>query len=74
LKIYHSGTDEGFRKGEIARTKFKLGLTFKDLGQIEDANVAIQEAEKIRREILGSKYFQSAGEDSYDSLVSPWAL
>lgn len=75
--MYKSGKDEGFRHGEIARTSYKLGLVLKELGESENAIVAMEAARELRNEVL-QKSGRSAGEedaveDGYDNLVSLWA-
>lgn len=77
LAVYKSGKDEGFRHGEIARTSYKLGLVLKELGESENAIVAMEAARGLRDEVL-QKSGRSAGEedareDGYDNLVSLWA-
>lgn len=75
LHIYESGSDKNFRKGEIARTTYKLGLVYQDQGEKDKAKTHFEQALQLRKEVLGDKYIASEviNETSFDSLVSLWA-
>lgn len=75
LKVYKSRSDRGFGRGEIARTTYKMGLVYQELGNHEDlAATHLNEAEDdARKELLGDEYYPAVGEASFDLLVSIWA-
>lgn len=75
LRIYESGSDKDFRKGELARTTYKLGLVYHDQGKQDKADSCIEHAQQLRIEALGAKYVgsETTDEESFDSLVSLWA-
>lgn len=65
-----SRSDQGFRRGEIARTTYKMGLVYQELGNHDDlAATYLNDAEDARKELLGDE----VGEASFDWLVSIWA-
>lgn len=75
LYIYESGSDKDFRKGELARTTYKLGLVYQDQGKKDEAKSRFEHAQQLRIEVLGDNYIgsEAADEESFDSLVSLWA-
>lgn len=71
LKRYKSRSDQGFRRGEIARTTYKMGFFYHELGNHDDlAATYLNEAEDARKELLGDEYYPAVGEASFDLLVS----
>ena len=74
LKVYKSGSDQGFRRGEIARITYKIGLVYQELGNHEGlAATYFNEAEDALKDLLGEEYYPAVGEASFDLLVSIWA-
>ncbi len=59
-------------KNEIARTKYKLGCVLQDSGSFEEGTKLIEEAERLRKEILGQDV-ESGNERSFDELVMFWS-
>lgn len=70
LKVYKSGSDEKFRQKEIARTNYKLGLIFEEMGDIDKADECLRTAEQIR---MKENCAPANKEEDYDNLVSLWA-
>lgn len=70
LKVYKSGSDEKFRQREIARTNYKLGLVFAEMGIKDKSDKCLQAAEQIR---VKEKCAPANKEEDYDNLVSLWA-
>jgi hypothetical protein len=73
LGTYQSGSDVVYRNGEIARTSYYLSVVLQKQGNEEESKTFFQDAEKLRKEILGDGYFDSTDEEAYDQLVSLWA-
>lgn len=59
-------------RNERARAKYKLGCVLQDAGSLEDGTRLINEAEEIRREILGSDVLPGEERD-FDELVMFWS-
>ncbi|KAH8203220.1 hypothetical protein TruAng_002625 [Truncatella angustata] len=55
-------------RNERARTKYKLGCVLQDMGKVEDGSQLINEAEQIRRDILGPGV-SPGDEHHFDELV-----
>lgn len=61
-------------KNEIARTRYKRGCIYQDMGERQRGLEEIREAEKMRREIIGSENWQPAGgEEDFDAIVQFWS-
>lgn len=73
LTIYSSGQGTPFRKGEIARTTFKLGTVYLLQGNVDLGQAQIDEAQRLRKEIMGEEWFDANTEDAFDKLVSIWS-
>jgi hypothetical protein len=72
LEIYCSPINKEYRKGEMARTNYKLSLVLKLDLQFDEAETKNTEAEKLRKEYLKEDWRPATGEESYDSLVNLW--
>lgn len=73
LEIYKSNTV--FFKNEIARTKYKLGCVYQNLGDKENGREEIKEAERLRKEIVPPENWAPAlYEESFDDIVQFWSL
>ncbi|KXX77252.1 Protein SERAC1 [Madurella mycetomatis] len=59
-------------RNERARTKYKLGCVLQDMGKIEEGSQLINDAEQIRRDILGPNVLPG-GERDFDALVMFWS-
>ncbi|KAK0611224.1 P-loop containing nucleoside triphosphate hydrolase protein [Immersiella caudata] len=59
-------------RNERARTKYKLGCVLQDTGRLAEGTKLINEAEELRREILGAKV-PPGEEKDFDSLVMFWS-
>ncbi|KAH6658972.1 P-loop containing nucleoside triphosphate hydrolase protein [Truncatella angustata] len=59
-------------RNERARTKYKLGCVLQDMGKVEDGSQLINEAEQIRRDILGPGV-SPGDEHHFDELVMFWS-
>ena len=57
----------------MSRTSFYLGIVLQRQGEERKSTVLFQNADKLRREVLGDEYFDSKDEEAYDQLVSLWA-
>ncbi|KAJ5414876.1 hypothetical protein N7509_000210 [Penicillium cosmopolitanum] len=73
LDIYQSGSDQGFRKGEIARTMYKKGCVLRLLGELGTAQNVLQKAKSLRKELIGMDDDRMNDESAFDELVSLWA-
>jgi hypothetical protein len=73
LKVYQTGPDKEFRKGEIARTYYKLALTRLKMKQNAIADKDFARAEALRKELVSADSVL-CGESLYDSLVSVRSL
>ena len=61
-------------KNEIARTRYKRGCIYQDMGDRQRGTVEIREAERMRKEIIGSENWQPAtGEEDFDAIVQFWS-
>ena len=70
LNIYNN---DPLYNNEIARTKYKLGCTLQDSGEISKGRIEIEKAETLRRQILGGAPDQDVDEESFDKLVMFWS-
>ncbi|KAL8833577.1 MAG: hypothetical protein Q9170_004192 [Blastenia crenularia] len=68
LGVYMSGSDQNFRRGEIARSNFQLARVLKELG-LEESKERFERAEELRKDLLGSDYSPQANEEAYDNLL-----
>jgi hypothetical protein len=59
-------------KNESARTKYKLGCVLQDSGRFEEGTRLIEDAETLRKEILGQDV-EPGNERSFDELVMFWS-
>lgn len=59
-------------RNERARTKYKLGCVLQDMGKMEEGSQLINDAEQIRRDILGPNILPG-GERDFDELVMFWS-
>ena len=72
LEIYTRHPE--YLKNEIARTKYKRGCIYQDMGERQQGINEIREAEKMRREIIGSENWEPAkGEEDFDAIVQFWS-
>lgn len=61
-------------KNEIARTRYKRGCIYQDMGQLQLGRKEIHEAEKMRKHIIGPENWQPArGEHDFDAIVQFWS-
>ncbi|KAI1500561.1 hypothetical protein F5X99DRAFT_385826 [Biscogniauxia marginata] len=61
-------------KNEIARTKYKLGCAYQDMGKEEEGSELINEAEGLRQEIVPPEKWEPAnGEQDFDEIVQFWS-
>lgn len=60
-------------QNEIARTLYKMGTIYQDVGDLAEGRTLIDEAESLRREIQGSKWNAATCEDDFDQLVRFWS-
>jgi hypothetical protein len=74
LEVYQNTVNREHRQAEVARTHFKLSLIFDKQGKEDEAGLARQRAEEIRKDIMKTNFYPSQGLESYDSLVSHWQL
>lgn len=58
---------------ELARTKFKLHEVYTGLGLPTDAQEALKEANRLRKQFMGANWFASKQEADYDNLVMFWS-
>lgn len=76
LKIYRSGTDEAYRKADIARALYKLGRTLLAMGNEDDARKRLEEAKELYLELCPNFSLNSRNENeeaAYETLVSRWS-
>lgn len=76
LKIYRSGTDEAYRKADIARALYKLGQTLLAMGHEDDARRRLEEGKALRLEFCPNFSLNSEVENeeaAYETLVSRWS-
>ncbi len=59
-------------RNERARTKYKLGCVLQDRGSLDEGSRLINEAEEIRREVVGSN-MPPGEERDFDRLVMFWS-
>lgn len=61
-------------RNEIARTKYKIGCAYQDLGDEEKGGRLIREAEELRQKILSAEEWEPAkGEGDFDRIVQFWS-
>lgn len=60
-------------KNEIARTLFKLGSIHQDLGDLAEGRRCMDEAEDLRREILGNVWTPATSAADFELLVRFWS-
>jgi hypothetical protein len=71
LAIYK--TNEKFFKNEIARTTYKVGCLYQDLGDLGRGRANIEEAQTLRKEIMPpEKWFPATHEEDFDEIVMYW--
>lgn len=71
LDIY--STYPRFFKNEIARTKYKMGCVYQDMGDRTKGRAAIEEAQRLRKEIMPPERWTAAtDEQCFDDLVMFW--
>ncbi|KAI1391821.1 uncharacterized protein F4822DRAFT_106017 [Hypoxylon trugodes] len=72
LEIYMMNPEH--LKNEIARTRYKRGCLYQDMGERQRGTEEIREAEKMRREIIGPENWKPAGgEEDFDAIVQFWS-
>ncbi|KAI1841737.1 hypothetical protein JX266_012105 [Neoarthrinium moseri] len=59
-------------RNEISRTKYKLGCVLQDMGKLNEGSQLINDAEQIRRDILGPGV-APGDERNFDELVMFWS-
>jgi hypothetical protein len=60
-------------KNEIARTKYKVGCLYQDMGDRVKGREEIKEAERLRQEIVPAENWAPArGEEAFDDIVQFW--
>lgn len=59
-------------RNERARTKYKLGCVLQDAGKMDEGSRLINEAEELRREIIGPNVLPG-NEREFDRLVMFWS-
>ncbi|KFY01636.1 hypothetical protein V490_00828 [Pseudogymnoascus sp. VKM F-3557] len=77
LTIYKSPVNRDYRRGEMARTNYKLSLCHEANRNYDEAREAKMRAEELRKEICkenSMEFHAATGEDSYDKLVNIWTL
>ena len=71
LEVYEN-TPHLFRN-EIARTKYKMGCIYQDMGDMAKGRAEIRKAERMRQEIVSAEDWAPArGEEDYDEIVQFW--
>lgn len=71
LEVYNSSP--GLLKNEIARTRYKRGCVYQDMGDRDKGGQEIREAEKMRQEIVPpEKWVPASGEEDFDAIVQFW--
>ncbi|RWA09517.1 hypothetical protein EKO27_g5578 [Xylaria grammica] len=73
LKVYGAGLHQGFRRAEISRTTYKLGLVEAQMEDHAESQRLIKDAEAIRKSLQGESGDKSATEATYDNLVTLWS-
>ncbi|KAI1740720.1 TPR-like protein [Xylaria scruposa] len=72
LEIYTMNPEH--LKNEIARTRYKRGCIYQDMGKRQQGIDEIHEAERLRREIIGPENWKPAvGEEDFDAIVQFWS-
>lgn len=62
-----------FFKNEIARTKFKMGTVYQDLGELVIGRKLIDEAQRLRKDLIPpEKWRKAENEGDFDNLVQFW--
>ncbi|KAK6527766.1 hypothetical protein TWF694_004746 [Orbilia ellipsospora] len=59
-------------KNERARAKYAIGCLLQDMGEIKKGQEEIREADLLRRQLLGDKYYPAASEKDFDEIVMFW--
>ncbi|KAK0702780.1 hypothetical protein B0H67DRAFT_687900 [Lasiosphaeris hirsuta] len=77
LEVYRSGTDQFYRRADIARTLYKLSQALAALGREAEARKHLAEARELREQLSeGVATNNELGENwdaAYDDLVSRWS-
>ena len=72
LELYNSNPDH--LKNEIARTRYKRGCIYQDMGERQKGSEEIREAETMRKKIVSPEKWQPAkGEEDFDAIVQFWS-
>jgi hypothetical protein len=71
--VYGSGSDFVFRRGEFARSSYKLSQVLKQLGLIDNSRKHLEIAEKLRHNLGSFGSSVDVNEAIYNSLVSLWS-
>lgn len=73
LRIYKSGSDELYRKGEIARMHFQLVKLYTNLKKMDKVEDARKMAVQIQSEPRPWEHQKEPAFGEHDRLVSIWA-
>lgn len=72
LEIYNSNPEH--LRNEIARTRYKRGCVYQDMGERQKGGDEIREAEKMRRRIVPpEEWHPENSEEDFDAIVQFWS-
>jgi hypothetical protein len=71
MSVYNESPE--FFKNEIARTSFKMGAVYQDMGNLVTGRRLIDEAQKLRKDLIPPEQWRKAeNESDFDELVQFW--